>query len=143
MLRSIVVFLLGAGFAAGAYMSGFAQRVPYYFSGLEHGWLEHGWSADRDAPGVGSPVMVRVSSVPDNSGCVPVYRVYNHTDDPVLLSLANGSAQGNEVRVPPGASLMPTGERDSAVLSDIAAPAAAGPESECIPASVKIELSNG
>ncbi|MDE2181450.1 MAG: hypothetical protein KGJ78_00360 [Alphaproteobacteria bacterium] len=124
ILRSIVVFLIGVGFAAGAYMSGFAQQLPSYLDDIRHlrftddGTLSFGLNARRSA----HPVVLRVSSyapMGGPSGCAPVYRVSNETDVPVYFawSAANDSDQAESdasretIKVPPGSTMVPSDPR--------------------------------
>ena len=107
VLRVIVIFLLGAGFAAGAYMTGVAQRIPHYFS--------HDLN---DAPFVGArsaPVALNITSASqgERSACPPEYRIHNRTGGPVYFSFGRQAgvqdAQDGIV-LPPGEVLDPAGD---------------------------------
>jgi hypothetical protein len=106
VIRVIVIFLLGAGFAAGAYITGVAQQVPQFF--------DH-WRHLNDAPFLGArsaPVALNITSASpgDSSACPPEYRVRNRTGQPVYFSLDRQDgvlpSRGGIV-VPPGGVLGP------------------------------------
>lgn len=108
VIRVIVIFLLGAGFAAGAYITGVAQQIPQYF--------DH-WSYLNDAPFLGArsaPVALNITSTSrgDGSACPPEYRVRNRTGQPVYFSLDRQDGvppSRGGIMVPPGGVLDPTG----------------------------------
>jgi len=131
IIRSIAVFLLGAGFAAGAYVSGIAQHLPTYLSEIKHVAWHSVQGADSS-----SPVVVRVSSS-SAQACPSRYRLLNLTQDTVFFApppSASGSWR-NKIRVPPGTSLGPARSADYRATGGFA-PAADG----CVPSTIRIEL---
>ncbi|MDE1987443.1 MAG: hypothetical protein KGL56_10270 [Alphaproteobacteria bacterium] len=151
VIRAIVIFLLGAGFAAGAYISGLAQRLPDMLGHEAHFFDRH---FDAAAAPVGrdiaAPIGIRVSSSAASdggSGCAPVYKFYNHANVPVYLTLARRDdggmgATAGEIKVPPGGMLLPNGGREGAQESSAAiggGPSGGG----CAGPDVDIELNGG
>ena len=145
MLRGIIVFLIGFGFAAGAFLTGMApQHLPGFIGSLGHiGFAD---SAQM-------PVVVHVASSAEETGCPPTYRLINRTGNAVFFALPRdvGGGPADVVSVPPGASLMPGIGRGAAYQrQDIPPPDGDGLESAsagrppgvggCDPPVVKIEL---
>lgn len=89
MLRGIILFLAGAGFAAGIFMTGTAERIGHAFGGT-------GFSS--------APLVLRVGS---SLRCSPQYAVFNRSDNAVYFALPG--AREDIVKIPPGASLAPSG----------------------------------
>ena len=107
VIRMIVIFLLGVGFAAGAYMTGVAQQIPGYFNHLSH---------MNEAPFLGARsarVALNISSTSrgDRSACPPEYRVLNRTGGPVYLSLGRQRFPSRDgIVLPPGGVLDPAND---------------------------------
>jgi hypothetical protein len=123
ILKSLAVFLLGAGFAAGAYVSGIAQRVPGYFEGLGH--MHFAPSAELSA----GPVVVRVSSLPPSGGtpgCAPAYKLENETNAPIYFTTSTIGDPGESderqaesaIKVPPGSTMVPSRTADYRTIGD-------------------------
>jgi hypothetical protein len=150
VIRTIVIFLLGAGFAAGAYISGLAQRLPDMIGHFDEShffdrhFADAGMPANADA---GAPIGVRVSSDWDGgSGCTPVYKFYNHANVPVFLTLTRRGGDGmgttaGDIKVLPGGMLLPNAGREGAQATSASdgGPSAGG----CVGPDVDIELNGG
>jgi hypothetical protein len=134
ILRSFVIFLIGAGFAAGAYVSGAADRLPYYINQRRHlRFADDGTlSLEPGASRPGQPVMLRVSSygaADGQAGCEPAYRVVNETSSPVFFlwePVGDPDAPGinaprDIIKIPPGSTMVPShGARPQPVGADSA-----------------------
>jgi hypothetical protein len=107
VLRNVVVFLLGVGAAAGAYMSGAVQRIPDYFPSWNTGGETPVATAPAPAtvetPAAGTPVAT-APGYPGYSNAPPGYDGtlpgYNNAPAP-------GYASGAPVEAPKGAGELP------------------------------------
>ncbi|MDE2112471.1 MAG: hypothetical protein KGJ79_15105 [Alphaproteobacteria bacterium] len=134
-VKSIVLFLLGVGFAAGIYISGFGQRIPGLMARAERGLGIHDGSFPKD----GTPIFVRLSSPSEdaNAGCEPFYRLDNRTGANLFVSFSRGEngnrLSGDAVRIPPGGKLVPNDRRPHDVENEL----------DCSPQAIDIEFDNG
>jgi hypothetical protein len=90
MLRGVALFLIGAGIAAAIFVTGVAERTEQAFGGSGF-WHQ--------------PLVLRVGS---SLHCSPQYAVLNRSNRAVYFALP-GVAREDVVKIPPGASLAPSG----------------------------------
>jgi hypothetical protein len=145
VLKIIIVFLLGAGFSAGAFLTGITDRMPHFMSRME--------SAAVETEPSGKHVVVRVAASSD--GCSPEYSVSNRSATAVYFSLpeTQSGTKSGLIRIPAGASLTPSHLHQTGSSAPEAADSSSGagsattafrlPAKDCVPSLMRIVMTDG
>lgn len=145
MLKTIIVFLFGAGISAGAFLTGITERMPHFMTRME--------TAAVESDPAGKHVVVRVAAASD--GCSPEYSVSNRSAVPVFFSLPEtlSGTKSGLIKIPAGASYTPSHlhqsssappeTADSSVGAANGSATTASPAKNCVPSLMRIVMTDG